>query len=81
MALEVYLYIYYKCKTEEYPSFDEISSVLKLNKNNLRRITNLLSRNNLIYSGQPQNAIDKRRRVYLVENPELAENILKIYQA
>ncbi len=78
-VIEVYLYIYHKCKTEEYPSFDEIRTELGFNPNTLRRITNRLSRHNMIYSAQPQGC-DKRKRVYLVNSPALAMMIESIYE-
>ena len=70
-ATEVYMHIYHKCKTQEYPSFDEIRNELRINQNTLRRITNLLSRYGLIHSAQPEGE-DGRRRVYLVSSPALA---------
>ena len=76
-AVEVYLYVYRKCKVKEYPSFDEIRTELKFNPNTLRRITNRLSRYDLIYSAQPDGE-DGRRRVYLVSSPALAMMIESI---
>lgn len=78
-AIDVYMFIYQKCSTEEYAKFEDICEELKINKNTLRRITNLLSRNNMIYSAKPFGERDGRKRVYLVEDPKLADLILQIY--
>ena len=78
-ALEVYMYIYYRCTTGDFASFEEISKEQKMNKSNLRRITNRLSRCKLIKSIRPIKEPDGRRRVYIVESPELAEIIRQVY--
>lgn len=77
-VIDVYMYIYYRGTTEEYPSFEEIRQELKMAKGTLRRITNRLSRCDMIQSVQPEGE-DGRRRVYIVENPELAEIIRQVY--
>ena len=78
-AMDVYMCIYLHGKKEEYPMFEEIAKELKMNKNTLRKLTNLLSRNKMIYSAQPNKEADKRKRVYLVEDNRLAELLLQIW--
>lgn len=78
-ALEVYMYIYYCCTTKNYASFEDIRKEEKMNKSTLRRITNRLSRCKLIKSIHPDNEPDGRRRVYVVESPELAEIVRQIF--
>lgn len=75
-AIEVFLQIYSGCKTEEYPSFEEIRKSLRMSKFTLRRITNRLSRGGLICSGKHKDSSDGRKRVYMIENAELA-NLLE----
>lgn len=78
-VIDVFMQIYFGCKTEEYKSFQEIKDSLKINKNTLRRITNRLSRCGLISSAQPTESKDKRKRVYIVEDSRLADLIEQIY--
>ena len=79
-ALDVYLEIWYSCKTEEYCSFEEIRTRLHLGKSTCRRITNRLARVGLITSLIDSRQEDKRKRVYVVSSGYFAntlENLLK----
>ena len=78
-VIDVYMQIYYGCKTEEYQSFENIRKELRMSKDTLRKLTNRLSRCGLISSAQPYETDDKRKRVYVVDNPELAELVNQIY--
>lgn len=79
-ALEVYLEIWQGCKVEEYRSFEDILKEVKIKKSAGRRITNRLSRLDLIASLKDPNSKDKRKRIYIIKNAYIAntlENLLK----
>lgn len=79
-ALDVYLEIWFGCKTEEYRSFEEIRKSLHLGESTCRRITNRLARVGLIKSLIDSRQDDKRKRVYVVSSGYFAntlENLLK----
>lgn len=78
-VIDVYMYIYYRYTTGKYPSFDDIRVALKMAKGTLRRITNRLSRCDMISSIHPENEQDGRKRVYIVENEGLAEILRQVY--
>lgn len=72
-GIEVYLYIYHMCKTEQYPSFEDIRVDTGLKVDTLRRLTNRLSRYGLIYSSQIPSG--GRQRVFKVTNSAVAKLI------
>lgn len=73
-ALDVYLFIWEGCKTEDYHSFEEVRKTLRLGVSTCRRITNRLARVGLIESVKDTRYDDKRKKAYVVCNPNFANS-------
>ena len=74
-ALNIYMEIYNGCLTEEYKSFENLRQSFKIGKDSLRRITNRLSSCGLIKSLKDTHIGDGRKRIYVVVDLEITENI------
>lgn len=79
-AIDVYLYIFQGCQTEEYKSFESIGKDLKIGKYRLRYITNVFSHLGLIKSIRDTRYEDKRKKVYVVCDVEFANKVLDFLQ-
>lgn len=74
-ALDVYLFIWEGCKTEDYHSFEDIRKTLRIGASNCRRITNRLARVGLIESVKDTRYEDRRKKAYVVCNPNFANSL------
>lgn len=74
-ALNIYMEIYHGCLIEEYKSFKDLIKENRININSLRKITNRLSSSGLIKSIKDNKEIDKRKKVFVVTDSEIAESI------
>lgn len=77
-AHEVLIEIYKGNLSKNYRSFNDIQETLKMNKSSLRRITNRLSSCGLIKSVKNIQTEDKRKRVYILSDISIVEEILRL---
>lgn len=75
-ALSVYMLVYAGCKIEYYTSFKELIRLSEIKEHSLRRITNTLSKSNLIKSIKGEG----KKRYYIVCDKEFAEQVYNLIQ-